>query len=125
MERTTTATVAHGPIGSTLNEAKQGRAAQREYHIAKCRLEQSLAIAELVILYRTRNRMSQQQLADRLGTSKAAISRLESGRHLPSTDTLVRLADLFNRKLEINFAERESKRSLPAAKRSNKDLARA
>jgi len=97
--------IEQSPAGSTLREVRAGRLSKRDYYLAKRRLEQSLAIAELIILFRTRHKLSQQALADRLGTSKAAISRIESGRHLPSTDTLVRLADLFNSRLEIKFTQ--------------------
>lgn len=36
--------------------------------------------------------LTQRQLAERMGTSQAAIARLESGTRLPSVDTLYRLA---------------------------------
>jgi transcriptional regulator with XRE-family HTH domain len=36
--------------------------------------------------------LTQQQLAERLGTSQAAIARLESGRRFPNVETLYRLA---------------------------------
>lgn len=36
--------------------------------------------------------LTQKQLADRMGTSQAAIARLESGTRIPSVDTLYRLA---------------------------------
>lgn len=36
--------------------------------------------------------LTQKQLAERMGTSQAAVARLESGTRLPSVDTLYRLA---------------------------------
>ncbi|MBI4319752.1 MAG: helix-turn-helix transcriptional regulator [Chloroflexi bacterium] len=36
--------------------------------------------------------LTQKQLAERMGTSQAAIARLEAGTRLPSVDTLHRLA---------------------------------
>lgn len=36
--------------------------------------------------------LTQKQVAERMGTSQAAVARLESGTRLPSVDTLYRLA---------------------------------
>ncbi|MFI5020112.1 MAG: helix-turn-helix domain-containing protein [Alphaproteobacteria bacterium] len=47
--------------------------------------------AELVRA-RLRARLSQAELAVRMGTSQSAIARLESGQTLPSTKTLLRFA---------------------------------
>ncbi len=38
--------------------------------------------------------LTQKQLAERMGTSQAAIARLERGARLPSVDTLYRLAGI-------------------------------
>jgi DNA-binding XRE family transcriptional regulator len=50
---------------------------------------------------------TQRQLAERLGMTESMISRLESGDHLPSLTTLCRIADAFERTLEIAFHEHE------------------
>jgi transcriptional regulator with XRE-family HTH domain len=48
---------------------------------------------------------TQRQLARRLGMTESMISRLERGDHVPSLETLCRIADAFGRRLEIVFHE--------------------
>jgi len=55
-------------------------------------LEAEYAIAREMIAARTRAGLSQEQLAERMGTSQSTIARLESGRTLPSLRTLDRYA---------------------------------
>jgi transcriptional regulator with XRE-family HTH domain len=43
--------------------------------------------------YRKDQGMTQEELAERVGTKKSNISRLESGRYNPSLDFLVKVAD--------------------------------
>ncbi|HZB92424.1 MAG TPA: helix-turn-helix transcriptional regulator [Stellaceae bacterium] len=50
---------------------------------------------------------TQKQLGKRLGMTESMISRLESGDHVPSLNTLCRIADAFGRRLEIVFHEHE------------------
>ena len=50
---------------------------------------------------------TQRQLARRLGMTESMISRLERGDHVPSLETLCRVADAFGRRLEIAFHEHE------------------
>jgi transcriptional regulator with XRE-family HTH domain len=50
---------------------------------------------------------TQRQLARRLGMTESMISRLERGDHVPSLDTLCRIAVAFGRRLEIVFHEHE------------------
>lgn len=45
--------------------------------------------------------LTQQELADRIGTRQSAISRLESGSATPSFDMIGRLADALNVSFEI------------------------
>ncbi len=48
---------------------------------------------------RRRAGLTQAQVAEKIGTTQAAITRLESGRYLPLVDTMRRLAEA----LEIKF----------------------
>ena len=45
--------------------------------------------------------MTQQELADRTGTKKSNISRMESGTYNPSLDFMVKVADGMGKKLSI------------------------
>ncbi|HUY59889.1 MAG TPA: helix-turn-helix transcriptional regulator [Solirubrobacteraceae bacterium] len=46
-----------------------------------------------LVLYRDARRMSQQQLAERLGVKQPQVARLESGLVNPSMDTLLRISE--------------------------------
>lgn len=45
--------------------------------------------------------MTQEQLAERVGTKKSNISRLESGRYNPSLDFLVKVADGLGKEIAV------------------------
>ena len=47
--------------------------------------------------------LSQRELAERMGTSHSAISRIESGQHQTSVETLKRLATALDLRLIIGF----------------------
>jgi len=73
------------PIGGTSRTARRRRAARRaEYRAEQERLAPNEALARLVIARRIRYGLTQEQLAERTGTSESTISRLESGQHRPS-----------------------------------------
>jgi transcriptional regulator with XRE-family HTH domain len=80
------------PLGSTVEEAAARRSARsavyREQHD---RLAPYRAIADAVILARGARKMTQRDLGDILGTTDTAISRIESGRHPVTLDTLNKL----------------------------------
>jgi transcriptional regulator with XRE-family HTH domain len=45
--------------------------------------------------------MTQEQLAERVGTKKSNISRLESGRYNPSLDFLVKVAEGLGKQIQM------------------------
>ena len=47
--------------------------------------------------------MTQQTLADRAGTQKSNISRMESGNYNPSLDFLVKVAECMGKNLDIHI----------------------
>ena len=49
-------------------------------------------------------RLTQEEIAQRMGTTQQVISRLESGRTKPSTRTLERYAEATGTRLMIGFA---------------------
>mgnify|MGYP001548656534 CR=1 FL=1 len=71
----------------------------REYEA----LEEEFALASAVIGARAHAGLTQEQLAERMGTSQSAIARLESGRSRPSTTTLAKLAAATGTKLRVRF----------------------
>ena len=56
-----------------------------------------------MIKHRAALGLSQKQLASRAGTSHSAISRIESGRHKTSVDTLQRVAGALGLRLVLGF----------------------
>ena len=66
-------------------------------------LEEEFALANALIGARAHAKLSQTELAERMGTSQSAIARLESGRSMPSTRTLERLAAATGTKLRISL----------------------
>jgi ribosome-binding protein aMBF1 (putative translation factor) len=92
------------PIGSTTQESRRRRArASAAYRAEQRRLAQFEALARLVIKHRAALGITQEELARRVGTSYSAISRLESGRHKTSVETLQRVAEGLGVRLVLGF----------------------
>lgn len=66
-------------------------------------LEEEFALIEAMMKARARSRLSQAEIASRMGTTESAVSRLESGRTKPSTRTLERYAHATGHRLRISF----------------------
>ena len=95
------------PIGSTAADAARRRAATSAvYRSEHARLEPYEAVARQVIALRARHGLSQEELANRIGTSHSQISRIESGQHRTSVETLRRIAEAFDASLVISFEPR-------------------
>ena len=67
-------------------------------------LESEFALASAMIKARADADMTQEQVAQAMGTTQAVIARLESGKVLPSTRTLERFAKATRTRLRISFA---------------------
>lgn len=67
------------------------------------RLEDEFAVAAALIEARAKARLTQSELARRMGTTQSAIARLESGRNVPSGQTLMKFAKAVRRKLRVEF----------------------
>jgi ribosome-binding protein aMBF1 (putative translation factor) len=95
------------PLGSTHAVAADRRRARHpDYQRAHLRHEMAETIARFLIGYRQRYGLTQAQLGARLGMKDSAISRLESGDHVPNADTLQRIKEGCG--AEITFAMSES-----------------
>jgi DNA-binding XRE family transcriptional regulator len=66
-------------------------------------LEEEFALARELIGARARANLSQEEVARRMGTSQSAVARMESGRTLPSTTSLVKYAKAVGHKVQIKF----------------------
>lgn len=96
------------PVGTPAAVASVRRAARSpEYRAQQQARAGFREIAWLLIKYRMEHRLTQQQLAERVDTSYSQISRIESGRHAVSINTLQRIAHALDLKLLVGF-ERQS-----------------
>lgn len=66
-------------------------------------LEEEFALAKAFIHARAQADLTQEQVAQRMGTTQAVVARLESGRVKPSTRTLERFAKATGTRLRISF----------------------
>lgn len=95
----------NSPVGISVSEhVKQRQEQSRDYRSAQDALRPFEEIARLVIMRRAQLGLTQQQLADRMATTKSAISRIESGQHRSSTETLRRLGEALDGHAVIGFA---------------------
>lgn len=67
------------------------------------RTERAAALGRAVQASRERARLSQRELAERIGTTQSAIARMESGGVLPTIDTLERVAAALGARLEVRL----------------------
>jgi ribosome-binding protein aMBF1 (putative translation factor) len=66
-------------------------------------LEAEYQVIRKVIELRLRKKMSQKELADKIGTKQSAISRFENNLSNPTISFLSKIASTFNKKLVIDF----------------------
>jgi ribosome-binding protein aMBF1 (putative translation factor) len=93
------------PVGERHASSRRRRLKDPAYLQVARELAPYEALARMVIRYRMDNGLSQEQLAELVGTTNSAISRLESGNHRPNVETLQKLARAFKRQLVIGFAD--------------------
>lgn len=84
-----------------LNQYLKEKMRDPEYKKRYDALEPEFAVIESVIRKRLENRMTQAQLARKIGTTQSAIARLESGSYNPSFSMLRKVADALDAKLKI------------------------
>jgi transcriptional regulator with XRE-family HTH domain len=70
-------------------------------------LEEEYALARALILARQASGLTQEELAERMHTSQSAVARWESGKALPSSTTLKRIAEATNTQLRISFVRQK------------------
>jgi ribosome-binding protein aMBF1 (putative translation factor) len=107
------------PIGSTVAERARRRARRSAaYREARAQLEPYEHLARIVIRRRIELELTQEELATRMGTSHSAISRIESGQHSTSVQTLQRLAAALEMRFVMGFehgpAEKPIRELVPA-----------
>ena len=92
------------PIGTSVGtDISQRRARSTKFQETQDRLRPFEEIARMVIMRRSQLGLTQQELAERMDTTKSVISRIESGQHRSGTDTLHRLAEALDGHAVIGF----------------------
>lgn len=70
------------------------------------KLKPEYALISAIIEARAKKKLTQKDLARKMGTKQSVISRLESGRANPSFEFLKRLAKALDTDLKIKFASK-------------------
>jgi DNA-binding XRE family transcriptional regulator len=91
--------------GGKVPEAELRVARERwaDFKAARERLAPYEQLARILIRRRMDLGLTQAQLAERMGTSHSAISRIESGQHSTSVQTLQRLAEALEMRFVMGF----------------------
>ena len=87
------------PYSELKRKALQDPEIKAEYD----RLEPEFAIIDSLIKKRLEKKISQTQLAKRMGTQQSALSRLESGNYNPSLKFLKKIATALDSRLQISI----------------------
>lgn len=82
-----------------LNESLQDEEFKKEWD----KLELRYAVIKQLIKIRNTYNLSQAQLAEKLNTTQAVISRIENGTVNIGIDFIDKLAKAFNKRVEINL----------------------
>lgn len=94
----------HSPAGKRVAaHIERRRSRSRRYREAKERLQPFEQIARVAIVRRAQLGLSQQEVAERMGTTASVISRIESGQHRTSAETLRRLARALEGRALLGF----------------------
>ncbi len=75
---------------------------EKDYDALKKEFARAL---KLLTVARAKAKLTQAQVARRMGTSQSAVARMESGNGLPSTTSLVKYARAVGRKIEIKLSK--------------------
>jgi len=103
-------------IGRSLDDfMAEQEARDPEFAAVSARIAPAITIANAVTVARSRLGMSQSDLARRLGTTKAAVSRIENAHYAPRFETLLRLADILGLTIVIGPHRAISVSIAPAA----------
>ena len=65
--------------------------------------EAEFSLVKTMIQARMNAGLTQEQVAERMGTTQSAIARIESGKALPSMKTLTRYAKVLNMRPDVRF----------------------
>lgn len=90
-----------------LPDLKKRLMADPEFAAAYAEADDEYALVEALIEARSKAKLSQTELAERLGTTQSAIARLEGGGVTPTLKTLRRYAEATGMKLKVQLVAQE------------------
>ncbi|HWV00731.1 MAG TPA: helix-turn-helix domain-containing protein [Devosia sp.] len=91
---------------TTIAELKKRFMEDPEFRADYAKADAEYAVIEALIRARTKAKLTQSELAQRIGTTQSAIARLEGGRVSPSLATLRRYAEATGARLQIDLVSR-------------------
>ncbi|HEU4906753.1 MAG TPA: helix-turn-helix domain-containing protein [Solirubrobacterales bacterium] len=98
------------PIGKSVADDIKESLEDPEFRAEYERLAPYEELARIVIMRRATLGLTQAELAARMGTTASAISRIESGQHATSAQTLKKLGDAFGGRAVVGFEFGPAKR---------------
>lgn len=110
----------HQPVPHDHEEFLKKALKRKDFREAYEDLEEEYTLVREMLAARTRSGLTQEAVADLMGTTKSAVSRLEAaGKHAPSLTTLKKYAQAVGCHLEIKLVpdSRRTKRSARTAKK--------
>jgi len=91
---------------TTIAELKKRFMEDPEFRAEYAKADAEYSVIEALIRARTKAKLTQSELAQRIGTTQSAIARLEGGRVSPSLATLRRYAEATGARLQIDLVSR-------------------
>lgn len=91
------------PVGQAVSADIKKSLEDPEFKTEYERLAPYEELARIVIMRRAALGLTQAELAARMGTTASAISRVESGQHATSAQTVKKLADAFGARAVLGF----------------------
>lgn len=91
------------PVGRSVSEDIKESLKDPELKAEYERLAPYEELARIVIMRRAALGLTQVELAARMGTTASAVSRIESGQHATSPQTVKKLADAFGARAVLGF----------------------
>ena len=87
-----------------LENLKERLMKDAEFRKEYARVDEDYSLIEALVRARTEAKLTQVELARRLGTTQSAVARLESGRVSPTFSTLRRYAEATGTRLTVGLA---------------------
>jgi len=91
------------PVGKSVSDDINESLKDPEFRAEYERLAPYEELARIVIMRRAALGLTQAELATRMGATASAISRIESGQHATSVQTLKKLGDAFGGRAVVGF----------------------